>query len=132
MNGDRKNLKEKTAMYAISPLRNRFVVACLVTTCVSTWALWALDQSPVVAQEKALQADAKKSRIFLSALARAKGKENEKFVNVLLALDPATGKCVKVCDSPAFLHGRPGPVVWPRVSPDGQTLVFTNQERDEL
>jgi hypothetical protein len=30
------------------------------------------------------------------------------------AIDPATGKCAKVCDCKSAL--------WPRISPDGQTL----------
>jgi Tol biopolymer transport system component len=118
MNGHHKVLKGETAMFAISPVRNRLVVAYLVTTCFTAWVLSAPVQSLVVAQEKAPKADDKKSRIFLSAT------DDEKFVRVILAIDPATGKCAKVCECKSG--------VWPRVSPDGQALVFTNQDRDEL
>jgi Tol biopolymer transport system component len=118
MNGDQKILKGKTAMSTISQPRDRPVGTRLVTTCVFALVISALAQTPVVGQEKAPKADDKKSRIFLSAT------DDEKFVRVILAIDPATGKCAKVCECKSG--------IWPRISPDGQTLVFTNQEQDEL
>jgi Tol biopolymer transport system component len=124
MNGDRKNVTQWTAMFAVSPLRNNLAVVLLATACAAFWALMGFFQAPIAAQEKALQAGAKKSRIFLSALARAEGKEDEQYVKVILAVDPATGKCMKICECKDGL--------WPRVSPDGQTLVFTDQNRNEL
>ena len=66
-----------------------------------------------------------KGRIFLSGIVsiRPKGEEKDEFLRMLLAVDPATGKWTKICD-------REG--VWPRVSPDGQTVVCTNQAMTEL
>lgn len=45
---------------------------------------------------------------------------------VLLAVDPVSGKWSKVCDVDA--DGG----CWPRVSPDGETVVFTNQMQTEI
>jgi Tol biopolymer transport system component len=64
------------------------------------------------------QADAKsKGRIYVSAVLRYKpqGKdEEETHYNMIIAVDPASGKWQKIAE------GHDG-----RVSPDGQTLVFT-------
>ncbi len=85
------------------------LLACLLPT---------FRHAPVQAQQ-AGQADAKaKGRIYVSAVLqyKPKGKDEEETVyNMIIAIDPATGKWQKITD-----NAHDG-----RVSPDGQTLVFS-------
>jgi Tol biopolymer transport system component len=75
-------------------------------------------------QEQAQVAPKSKGRIFVSASLRYKpeGKEEEETqLNLIIAIDPATGKWQKITD-----NGHAG-----RVSPDGQTLVFDRYENGQ-
>jgi Tol biopolymer transport system component len=72
--------------------------------------------SPQALAQKVEPAAKARGRIFVSATLRFKpeGKDEETVQNMIIAIDPATGKWQKMTDS-----GHAG-----RVSPDGQTLVF--------
>src|SRR5262249_11279948 len=85
------------------------LVACLLPT---------FQHTPVQAQPQQASPDAKaKGRIYVSAALRFKpeGQDEEKtHFNLIIAIDPATGKWQKIAEG----HNC-------RVSPDGQTLVFS-------
>lgn len=89
------------------------ILVCLVPT---------LQHSPSQAQAPQARPDAKlKGRIYVSATLRFKAEgqdEEKKHYNMLIAIEPATGKWQKISDSAIF----------GRVSPDGQTLVFSRIE----
>lgn len=86
------------------------VLACLLPT---------FRHAPVQAQPQKANGDVKaKGRIYVTAWLRYKpeGKDEEKtYVNAIFGVDPATGKWQKITD-----EGFNG-----RVSPDGQTLIFS-------
>jgi Tol biopolymer transport system component len=86
------------------------ILACLLPT---------FQDAPVQAEEKDSKPQAKsKGRIFVNANLRYKpeGKDQEENANIIIAIDPETGKWQKITDK-----GFSG-----RVSPDGQTLIFNN------
>jgi dipeptidyl aminopeptidase/acylaminoacyl peptidase len=102
----------------LSRLTGLAIVAAVLAACV----LPTFDCAPVQAQPQQGQPDAKaKARIYVSAALRLKpeGQNEEKTeYNVIIAIDPATGKWQKIADG-----GYSG-----RVSPDGQTLVFSRMD----
>jgi beta-lactamase regulating signal transducer with metallopeptidase domain/Tol biopolymer transport system component len=86
------------------------LLACLVPT---------FQRAPAQARPQQAQADVKgKGRIYVNVALRykPKGQDEEKTqYNMIIAIDPATGRWQKIADG-----GHEG-----RVSPDGQTLVFS-------
>ena len=102
----------------ISPKLSRGAVLALTATGVLACLLPTLRLAPVQAQAEKAQADAKaKGRIFVSTLLRYKpeGKDVEATANMIIAVDPVTGKWQKITDQGFDC----------RVSPDRQTLVFS-------
>jgi Tol biopolymer transport system component len=109
----------------MSSMRLRAVGGAVVAFLVWPPVLW-LD-GPALAAGRLAEGDPKparnpkpagdsKVRIILVGIV---GKEREK-VPGLLTVDPETGKWERVCDFKGF-------GLWPRVSPDGKTMVFTDQ-----
>jgi RNA polymerase sigma factor (sigma-70 family) len=113
------------------------VCVLLVVGCVSASALVRVQDSPGAgepAQPQAAQAEAPRAggvpavpdapgngRIYVSAGLRVKpeGQDEEKNeLNLIIAIDPATGKWQKIAD-----NGHSG-----RVSPDRQTLAFSRHD----
>jgi Tol biopolymer transport system component len=85
-------------------------VAAAVTACL----LPTLQHAPVQAQPQLAQPHAKaKGRIYVNASLRLKNEAKTRY-NLIIAIDPATGKWQKITDGGYDC----------RVSPDGQTLVF--------
>lgn len=96
--------------------------ASLVALAACIWFLGCLTLrvTAVKAQETPAQAETKPSRVFLTGIL----KEDDKQVPMVLAVDPATDKWIKITDYKGAM--------WPRVSPDRETLAFTNLEFKEL
>jgi Tol biopolymer transport system component len=91
------------------------IVTCLLPTLRLTWAQAASQEG----QAKA----ASKGRLYVNVALTYKpeGKDEETQHNLIIAIDPATGKWQKITDS-----GHAG-----RVSPDGQTVVFSRFENGQ-
>jgi len=99
----------------LSRLTGLAVVSAAMLACL----LPTLQHAPAQARPQQAQAGAKAGgRIYVSAALRYKpaGQDEEKTqYGLIIAIDPATGKWQKIADG-----GHDG-----RVSPDGQTLVFS-------
>src|SRR5262249_58621033 len=102
-----------------SPRLSRLTGLALVSAAMLACLLPTFQHAPAQAQPQPAQAGAKaKGRIYVSAALRSKpaGQDEEKTqYGLIIAIDPATGNWQKVADG-----GHDG-----RVSPDGQTLVFS-------
>jgi beta-lactamase regulating signal transducer with metallopeptidase domain/Tol biopolymer transport system component len=88
------------------------LVVCLVPT---------FQDAPAQGQPQQARADARgQGRIYVSASLRFKpeGQDEEKNHNMIMAIDPATGKWQKITERGHAL----------RVSPDGKTVVFSNSD----
>ncbi len=98
-----------------SPQLSRLAGLALVLAAIVACLLPTLRYSPVQAQSQQAHPDAKaKGRIYVTACLRLKDEEKTQY-NLLIAIDPDTGKWQKITDD-----GHNG-----RVSPDGKTLVFS-------
>src|SRR5206468_6372107 len=99
----------------------RLTCLAIVSAALLACLLPTFQHAPAQAQPQQAQAGAKaRGRIYVSAALRYKpaGEDEEKTqYNLIIAIDPATGKWQKIVDG-----GHDG-----RVSPDGQTLVFSRQ-----
>jgi beta-lactamase regulating signal transducer with metallopeptidase domain/Tol biopolymer transport system component len=102
-----------------SPRLSRLTCLAILSAAMLACLLPTFQHAPAQAQPQQAQAGAKaKGRIYVSAALRYKpaGQDEEKTqYNLIIAIDPATGKWQKIADG-----GHDG-----RVSPDGQTLVFS-------
>jgi hypothetical protein len=102
-----------------SPRLSRLTCLALVSAALLACLLPTFQHAPAQDQPRQAQAGAKaRGRIYVSAALRYKpaGQDEEKTqYNLIIAIDPATGKWQKIADG-----GHDG-----RVSPDGQTLVFS-------
>jgi Tol biopolymer transport system component len=102
-----------------SPRLSRLAGLALGATALGAFLLPALLHARAQAQPEQGEAGARsKGRIYVNAALRFKpaGQDEEKTqYNMIIAIDPATGKWQKITDG-----GHDG-----RVSPDGQTLVFS-------
>ena len=102
-----------------SPQLSRRTGLILVSAAILACLLPTFQHAVLQAQPQQGQADAKgaKGRIYVTAGLhfKAKGEDEEKTHNMLIAIDPVTGKWQKMTDD---AHSG-------RVSPDGQTLVFS-------
>jgi Tol biopolymer transport system component/beta-lactamase regulating signal transducer with metallopeptidase domain len=103
-----------------SPKLSRRTGAAIVLAAVLACLVPTLEHAPIQAQAQPGQADAKvKGRIYVSASLRFKpdGQDEEKtHHNMVIAIEPTTGKWQKIADSGFAI----------RVSPDGQTLAFSH------
>jgi beta-lactamase regulating signal transducer with metallopeptidase domain len=101
-----------------SPQLSRRTGLILVAAAILACLLPTFQHAPLQAQPQQGQPGTKaKGRIYVSAGLRfkAEGRGEEKtHYNLLIAIDPATGKWQKMADDAHY----------GRVSPDGQTLVF--------
>src|SRR5262249_43921346 len=102
-----------------SPRLSRLTCLAVVSAAVLACLLPTLQHAPAQARPQKAQADGKaRGRIYVSVALRykPKGQDEEKTqYSMIIAIDPATGKWQKIADG-----GHAG-----RVSPDGQTLVFS-------
>jgi beta-lactamase regulating signal transducer with metallopeptidase domain/Tol biopolymer transport system component len=102
-----------------SPRLSRLTGLALVSAALLACLLPTFQHAPAQDRPQQAQADAKaRGRIYVSVALRykPKGQDEEKTqYNMIIAIDPATGKWQKIADG-----GHAG-----RVSPDGQTLVFS-------
>jgi beta-lactamase regulating signal transducer with metallopeptidase domain/Tol biopolymer transport system component len=101
-----------------SPQLSRQTGLVLVSAAALACLLPTFQRAPIQAQPQQAQPGTNaKGRIYVSAALRfkAEGQDEEKTHNdVLIAIDPATGKWRKLADDAHY----------GRVSPDGQTLAF--------
>lgn len=98
-----------------SPQMSRLTALAIVLAAIVACLLPTLRYGPVQAEPQQAQAGAKaKGRIYVTAGLRLKDEEKTQY-NLLIAIDPATGKWHKITDD-----GHDA-----RVSPDGKTLVFS-------
>jgi beta-lactamase regulating signal transducer with metallopeptidase domain len=102
-----------------SPQLSRLTCLAIMSAAFVACLLPTFQAVPAEAQAQQAQPEAKaKGRIYVSAALRFKpeGQDEEKTqYGMIIAIDPATGKWQKIADG-----GYDG-----RVSPDGQTLVFS-------
>src|SRR5262249_35150422 len=102
-----------------SPQLSRLTCLAVVSAAILACLLPTFQHAPAKAQPQQDQPAAKtKGRIYVSAALRfkPKGQDEEKTeYNLIIAIDPATGKWQKITDG-----GHDG-----RVSPDGEALVFS-------
>src|SRR5262249_26990350 len=102
-----------------SPRLSRLTGLAVVSAALLACLVPTFQHAPAQDRPQPAQADAKaRGRIYVSAALRykPKGQDEEKTqYSMIIAIDPATGKWQKIADG-----GHDG-----RVSPDGQTLVFS-------
>ena len=102
-----------------SPHLSRLTCLAIVLAAVVACVLPTVQHAPAEVQAQEAQPEAKaktKGRLYVSTVLRYKtdGDEEKTEYSVIIAIDPATGKWQKIA------NGHDG-----RVSPDGQTLVFS-------
>jgi beta-lactamase regulating signal transducer with metallopeptidase domain len=101
-----------------SPQLSRRTGLILAAAAILGCLLPTIQHAPIQAEPPEARPGARaKGRIYVTAVLRFKDKgedEEKKHYNLLIAIDPATGKWQKMADDAHF----------GRVSPDGQTLVF--------
>lgn len=102
-----------------SPHLSRLTGLALVSAALLACLLPTVQHAPTQAQAQQAEPEARsKGRIYVSAALRLKpeGQDEEKTIyNMIIAIDPATGKWQTITDNGNAC----------RVSPDGQTLVFS-------
>jgi len=101
-----------------SPKLSRLMCLGIASTAILACLLPTFQHVPTQAQAQQAEAKKAKGRIYVSASLRFKadGEDEEKTQrNMIIAIDPATGKWQKITDKGHAC----------RVSPDGQILVFS-------